>query len=456
MSVREITVDTFKDKIFLKKSAMIALPVAMQGLLNSTINLVDNLMIGSLGETNIAAVGLANKVFVVFSLLVFGVCSGSAVLASQFWGNNDWKGVRKTLGLALIIVLLGCLFFVIPGVTNPELVMSIFTPSKDTISAGTKYLKIAVFTYPLIGISNSFAAILRSANRVKAPVIVSVFTIIINVCLNYILIFGAFGAPELGVAGAAIATLVARTFEVITLITIVYVGKSPVAVKGKDILGIDMVFFKLFFKTCLPIIINEFMWGLGTTIYSLAYGRMGDQAVASITIATTITDMLIVFFQGTSNASAIILGNELGANRLNVAEDYGKKFICLQFVLSIIVGILLVSLRWKFISLFQVTPEVARNISLCCIVFALYMPMKMYNYINIVGILRSGGDSNYCLFLDCFGVWVIGIPCAFLGGLVLKLPIYLVFAMVLSEEIFKAIFGFIRYRKKKWLRNLVV
>lgn len=445
---------TFSDVIFLKKVVQVALPIAMQGLLNSIVNLVDNLMIGNLGETSIAAVGLANKVFFVFSLLVFGVCSGSGVLSAQFWGKGDLRNMRRTLGMALTIVVACSLFFVIPSVTNPHIVMRIFTESNATIIEGGKYLKIAALTYPLIAISNAYAATLRAANRVKAPMYVSMITILINVSLNYTLIFGHFGFEAMGVAGAAIATLTARTFEAIALVTIVYVTKSPAACRLSELFGFDFRFTRLFAATAFPVIANEFMWGLGTTIYSLVYGRMGDGAVAAVTIATTITDLLVVFFQGTSNACAVILGNELGADHLERAESYAKKFVVLQILASVLIALIMVAVSPYFIGLFAISEQVMGDVRMCIIMFALFMPIKMYNYVNIVGILRSGGDTKYCLFLDCFGVWAIGIPLAFIGGLWLQLPIWTVFALVMFEEFFKTVLGILRYKKKIWLRNL--
>lgn len=456
MRVIQSVAETFRDTIFVRKVSVIALPIALQGLLNSIVNLVDNLMIGQLGETSIAAVGLANKVFFVFSLLVFGICSGSSVLSAQFYGKNDIKSMRQVLGIALTLIL-GCsLLFLIPAIVNPKIVMRIFTTSEQTIAEGARYLAIAAISYPLTGISNCYGATLRAANRVKAPMFISGGAILINVTLNYILIFGNFGAPAMGVAGAAIATLTARTFEAIAILFVSYLTKGPAAASLAEMFRFRLQFLKSFFATAFPVILNEFMWGLGTTIYSLVYGRMGDGAVAAITIATTITDLLVVFFQGTSNACAIILGNEMGADHLDRASDYGRKFIWLQLVMSIVIGVIMVITRWPFIQLFNVSESVAADISLCILVFGAFMPAKMFNFVNVVGILRSGGDTKYCLFLDCSGVWLIAIPLVFIGGLLLKLPIYAVFGLVMVEEIYKAVLGIKRYKEKKWLKNLTI
>lgn len=450
------TGEMLRDRIFLRKAVTIALPVAMQGMLNTIVNLVDTMMIGTLGETTIAAVGLANKVFFVFNLLVFGVVSGSGVLAAQYWGNKDVKNIRKVLGLAMLISLTGSLCFLIPSQVNPEMVMRIFTTSDGAVAIGAAYLTVVALSYPFTAVTNTYVAMMRAVGQVKAPVAISCMTICINIVFNYILIFGHFGAPALGAVGAAIATLIARIAECAAIISAVYYSRSPIACHVKELFGYSRVFVRQFLATCSPVIANEFMWGLGTTMYSLAYGRMGDQAVAAITIATTIQDIVVVLFQGLSAATAVILGNEMGAGKLKRAEQYATNFLILQFLVTLAAMALCFSIRGPVIGMYNITPEVARDVNLCLIVFILYMPFKMFNFVNIVGVLRSGGDTKVCLFIDTSGVWAIGIPMAFIGGLYLRQPIYIVYAMVMFEEAYKALLGYIRYRQKKWLRNLAV
>ncbi len=443
-----------KDGIFLKKAVRIALPVAMQGMLNTIVNLVDTMMIGALGATAIAAVGLANKVFFVFTLLVFGIVSGSGVLAAQYWGNGDIKNIKKVVGLALTLAVAASIAFLVPAVVCPEAVMRIFTASEDAIQVGAGYLTIVALSYPATAVSNTFVAMLRATGRVKAPVVISSCTIFINIFFNYTFIYGNFGAPAMGAAGAALATLMARLAEALSIILVVYLGKAPVAARFKEMFGYSKEFLVQFFSTTSPVIANEFIWGLGTTLYSLAYGRMGNDAVAAITIATTIQDIVTVLFQGLSAATAVIMGNEMGAGKLKRAERYAKNFLILQFIVTILGALFCVAIRWQIIGVYNITPEIAESVSRCIIVFALFMPFKMFNYVMVVGILRSGGDTKMCLLLDCSGVWMIGVPMAFLGGLFFGFPIHIVYAMVMLEEVYKAVFGYWRYRQKKWLRNL--
>lgn len=454
--LKDNLIETLNDKSFFRKAVWIAIPVAVQGLLNTAINMVDTLMIGTLGVTTIAAVGLANKFFFVFTLLVFGIASGSGVLAAQYWGSKDLKNLRKVLGLALCLGLTGSLLFFAAGFLAPHIVMRIFTTSQDAVVVGAAYLAVVCFSYPFTAVTNIYVAMLRAVGRVKAPVVISCITIATNVTFNYIFIFGKLGFPAMGAVGAAIATLIARIIETLIILGIVYIGKTELAARLKEMIGYGREFIQQYISTVSPVIANEFMWGLGVTIYSLVYGRMGNQAVAVITITSTIQDLMIVMFQGLSAATAVVLGNEMGAGHLKRAERYSRNFIVLQCILTVFAAAACVGLRGTIISWYNISDVVARHISICLIAFAVCMPFKMFNYVNVVGILRSGGDTRYCLFLDCAGVWLIGIPLAFLGGLVWKLPVYYVYMLVFSEEIFKFVLGVRRYKQKKWLRNLAL
>lgn len=445
-----------KDRIFLEKTVRIAVPAALQGVLNTVINLVDNLMIGSLGTVAIASVGLANKVFFVFSLLVFGIVSGAGILTAQYWGKGDTGAVRKTLGLSLILAVGAALVFAVPARLNPQMLMRIFTTSDDSIRLGASYLAVAALAYPFSAVTNAYVSALRAVNRVKEPVVISCMAIMINIILNYILIYGKFNMPAMGVTGAAVATLISRMTETTVLLCVVCFGKTPLTCRIRELFGYSKYMLSQFSETVFPVIANELIWGIGVTIYAVAYGRMGDDAVAAITIATTIQDIVVVLFQGVSAAAAVILGNELGAGKMERAQRYAKNFFILQFLLTLGTAFICVTARWEIINLYRpgISQEVAENVSRCLLLFVCFMPFRAFNYINIVGVLRSGGDTRMCLVIDTAGVWLIGVPLAFLGGLVWKQPIYVVYAMVMMEEVFKAVFGYARYRQKKWLKNL--
>ncbi len=367
----------------------------------------------------------------------------------------------------MILGIGGSLLFAIPGFFFPELVMSIFTPLEGTISLGAKYLVIIVFSYPLTAVTMTYISILRSMNYVKLPVIITSISILVNVFFNYALIYGKLGFPMLGVSGAALATLIARLVECLVLLFLVYRHKAgdgklgdfvhlqydKLKAKGEPFL--NKLFLKRYFSTAAPVIANEFIWGLGVTMYSLVYGRMGDAATAAITITNTVEQVSLVFFFGICHAAAVLLGNELGSNQLKKAEEHAKNYMVMMFILSVIGAIIVFIAKDPVVALFEVSDQVLDYVKLCITVFALYMPIRMLNTLIIVTILRSGGDTKASLILDMTSVWLIGIPMAVLGGLVLELPIYIVYAMILIEEVYKLILSYIRYRQKKWLKNIV-
>ncbi len=452
----QLVKDTFRDKEFIKKTAIIALPVAFQSLLNTVVNMIDTMMIGTLGEVAIAAVGLANKVFFVFGLLVFGIASGASVLGAQFWGNHDVKNIRRVLGLSLMIGLTGSLVFVLSGLFCPEFVMRIFTGSEETIRIGAVYLAVVCISYPLTAVTNIYTALLRAMGIVGAPVAISLIAILVNVVFNYILIFGKFGFAPMGVAGAALATLIARIVECILILTMVYFRKTALATKLSELFGYSRTFLAEYCRTSLPVVGNEFVWGLGVTMYSLVYGRMNnsDAVVASMTIFETFQNLMQVMVMGLSSAATVVIGNTLGAGNKERGWDEGKKLICLQVLVSLFFAVFILLTRTQYAKFYAVSDTVADAVTMLMIVYAFYLTSKNVNLMMIVGLFRGGGDTRIGLVLDLCGVWVIGVPMAVLGGLVFKLPIWWVYAMVNLEEVMKNIVCFRRFRSKKWLNNL--
>lgn len=444
-----------RDMIFIKKVIRIGIPIAFQNLLNTILSLVDNVMIGALGEGTIAAVGLANRVFFVFTLLLFGIVSGATILTAQYYGKRDIKNIRRVLGISLILGLLASLIFLIGGLFIPNTVMRIFTPNEGTIKIGAAYLSIVALSYPITAVTNCYIAVLRATNQVKAPVFITIISIMVNVIFNYAFIYGKLGAPVMGVKGAALATLIARIVECLLILLVIYRKECEARAKIKELLDVNKEFIKKFFITASPVIANEFMWGLGVTMYSLVYGRMGDDAVASITITQNVEQICFVLLQGLSAATVVILGNELGANKLKKAEKHSEHIFTMQFILAGILIVLCLMIREPLINLFSVSEQVAYNVRNCLNVFIVYLPFRSFNLVNVVGVLRCGGDTKAALFLDITGVWFVGIPMAFLGGMVLKLPIYYVYAMITFEEFYKFILGRRRYNKKLWVRNIV-
>jgi putative MATE family efflux protein len=444
------------DKHFYKVMLNLAIPITLQNFISSSLNLVDTIMIGKLGEKAIASVGLANQYFFLLNLLLFGISSGSSIFTAQYWGNKDVKNIRRVLGICLISGGVASILFTIGGFIFPRQILGIFSKDKDVIILGSQYLKIIAFSYIITSISFSYSFALRSTGEVKTPMVVSAISLCTNTFFNYILIYGKFGLPRLEVRGAAIATVIARIIEMTLILYVTYKHNYAIAAKINEMIDLSISFVKNFFKVTIPVILNESIWALGVTLYSFVYARMGTNVIASINISGTIENIAWVIFMGIGNACAVMIGTKIGERNEEDAFIYAKRFITLGPSIALIVGVIVfLSSKW-ILSPYNVSPEVYEFARKNLTVFSAFLWAKCFNYLSVVGILRSGGDTKFCLFLDTGGVWLIGVPLAFLGGLVWKLPVYWVLALVSLEEVFKIIFGLPRILSKKWINNLTL
>ncbi|PKM93665.1 MAG: MATE family efflux transporter [Firmicutes bacterium HGW-Firmicutes-1] len=445
------------DRHFYKTLVSIAIPIAVQSLITNLLNLIDVFMISSLDTSSIGGVSIANKIFFLLNLFLFGTNSGAAILSSQYFGNKDFLSIRKVLGISLILGIGGSFFISLGAILIPETIITAFAPYEpEMINEGGKYLRIIGFSYMFTAITFSYSFLLRTTHNAKLPMVITAGAILINTFFNWVLIFGKLGAPALGVEGAAIATVVARIVECILLIYFVYKYHLPLAGKLSEIFRFSSAFFRHYIGAVGFVILNEIIWSLGVTGYSFVYGRMGEVVTASMAITQPIEQLSFVVFFGLCNACGVMLGNQLGANEKEKAMEYAKKFLFLVTAAGIITSIAILLSSSFIANLFNVEPLVKKNIINCLFVFSLYLPFKVLNMLIIVGILRSGGDTFASMIIDLVGVWLIGIPMAIFGGLYLKLDIHFVYAMILIEEVFKLILCLFRYYTKKWVKNIVI
>ncbi len=444
----------FNDRHFFTQMFRLALPITLQNFVLSSLNLVDSIMIGGLGESAIAGVGLANQYYFLLNLLLFGIVSGSSIFTAQYWGSRDIKNIRKVLGICIITGGAGALVFTIAGLLFPAEILGIFSEDQTVIALANEYLRIVLFSYVIMAVSFAYSFSLRSTGDVKIPLVVSTIALGINTILNYLLIYGHFGFPAMGVAGSAVGTVIARVIELVLLLFAVYSKNTVLAASFHELFGQAAGFAKQFFKVTLPVILNESMWGLGMTMYAIVYARMGTDVFASTNITGTVEKIVWVVFMGIGNACAIMIGNKIGSGNEKEVFLYAKRFAILGPAAAVVIGAFVIAISPWVLAPYKVSPAVLEYARLNLVFFCLFMWAKVFNYINVIGILRSGGDTTFCLLLDTGGVWIIGIPMAFIGGLVLELPIYIVYALVQIEEVVKFIIGIPRLVSKKWINNL--
>jgi putative MATE family efflux protein len=446
---------TLKDKIFLKTMLTIAIPVAIQNLISSSLNMVDTLMISNLGSASIAGVGLANQVFFLYILLTFGINSGGAIFIAQYWGKEDIKNLNKSLGFAIMTSFILGLIFTSVALLFPKQILELFTKETDVINSGVQYLRIVSLSYIMTAISFSYSIALRTTGKPHVPLIVSIISLGTNTLLNYILIFGKFGAPVLGVKGAAIATVIARVIEFTLLLHAVYRGNEYLNASAKELFGWNKEFIKKYVSITYPVILTEGFWALGQVMYTIAYAKLGKSATASIQLTNTIQNLFFVVVKGLASACSIMVGGKIGAEEYDEAYDYAKSFIILSTVSGLILGLSLTLSSDLILKLFNnLEPAVYSSARSIIIIMGLTFVIRVYNNISIVGVLRSGGNTKVAMKIDLSTVWLIGVPLAFIGALILKLPVQYLFLLITTEEVVKAILGVPIIKSKKWIQNI--
>ena len=443
-----------ENKIFGRRLLQISLPIILQQLINSGLNMLDVFMIGQLGVVEITGCGLANQIFFLFTMFIFGINSGSVIFMSQYWGRGDVKGIHKVMGISILLSVLMGLIFALGGIFIPEQILAVYSKDPQVIAVGARYLRIVSVSYVFTGVTTAFGYGLRSIGQTKLPMYVTLLSLICNGVLNSILIFGLLGFPALGVEGAAIATLISRIVEVIVTVVLVYKLNFPIAAKFKEYFQFDFSFFKMFFSTAGFVMLNEIIWSIGTSMYNVGFRYAGTDAQAAVQIATNVRNLFFVITMGIGSAAAVMLGNLLGAGKKDMAKAYVRKFFKVIIVVGILLGLGLFLMEPLILSFFNVTPIVYDYTYKVLLVIALYMPVKCINHLIIVGILRSGGDTTYSLIIDAGTVWVIGVPMSFLGPLVFHLPIYYIMALVMAEELVKLFFGIPRVKTGKWMKDI--
>lgn len=441
-------------KEFYKKVVFLVLPMALQNLINVGVTAADVIMLGKVSETVLSGSSLAGQVQWVMNLIFFGISSGASVLTAQYWGKKDVDTVEKILGIGLGISMMVSIVFFLAALLFPMSLMRIFTKEQAVLEEGVKYLGIVAFSYLIMGFTNNYLNIIRSVERVVISTIVYSVSLGINICLNYVLIYGKLGVPAMGIQGAAIATLTARLVELcIVLFYAIHINKE-VKVRPKYFFSKDKGLFKDFLFYALPVIINELLWGAGYSANAAIIGRLGSSVVAANSVAHVARQLATVVSFGVAGAAAIMLGKAIGEHREDLAENYGKRLIRLTIVTGIIGGTVILLIRPLIVVVMGLTGETVDYMKFFLFVMSYYVVAQALNSTWVVGIFRSGGDTRFGLILDVASMWGGSIFLGAMSAFVWKFPIPLVFIILMSDELIKLPFCFWRYRSKKWLRNV--
>lgn len=444
-------------KRFWKQTLTLALPIAFQNLLTSSFVLVDTLMVGQLGDVALSAVGMAGQWSWLLNMLIIGLCSGSAVFVSQYWGIRDTKGIHRITGLAVTFGLIFTAFFLFSGLFASEFIVGLFNKEASVIESGSAYLKIACFSYPGTVLGAILGAILRSSENVRLPVFSALFTTILNAVLDYCLIFGVFGLPGMGIEGAALATCISAWAGPILILAVSIAKKNILYAPLGEIFSFNRELSVHFLKKASPVIFNEGLWSFGTFLYNMVFANMGYENFAAVTILKTIENISFIFLIGLCNACCVILGMSVGSGRIEDAIKDSKRFAFLIPGVAVIVGMILLIFRSSIIGLFNLgnnlTDYTINTAMIISMIYAIELPLRSVPYAFIVGIFRSGGDTVMGTKIDLIGTWLVAVPLVVILAYLVKAPFLLVFAaMYMGEDYIKTFLCIKHYISYKWLK----
>lgn len=442
-------------RMFYKKMLVIGIPVVFQNLVSIGLNLIDTLMIGMLGEQELAAVGAANQVYFIFTVSLFGLFSGAAVYTAQYWGAQDIAGVRKILGIDYMIGFFFALTVSVIAFVFALGIIGLFSEDAAVIAFGVDYIRIACFSYVFSGISNAISYNSRAIQNLKVPTAINVAALGVNAGLNYLLIFGIGMFPHMGVKGAAAATLIARIFELAALLAFVYTQRShPFKAGFKTLFSFDFAYFIRVMRTAVPVVFTEGSWALSVSLIFAAYGKLGTAALAVAQVANVVCDMLQSFYFGIGNATAMLIGEALGQGRIEAAYRNSKRSIKIVMILNIFMTALMILIARPVAGIYHFSGDTYTLLIQALITMAITITPKMLGYIPIVGILRAGGDTVFCMKLEFLCNICIQVPLAYLAVLVLHTSLPAAMLLVEIGNVVRIGASMPRVKSRKWI-NIV-
>ena len=443
------------NRYFYPKAMLIAIPIALQQLINSALNMIDTFMVGQLGDTAVAAVGISNQFFFFLLLFLIGLNAGGAVFMSQLHGAEDKVGIQKVFRLISIIGVTLMTAGALTAFFGGSFIASLYSNEPAVIVLVKSYLKVVAFAYTTQAISFACSTVFRSTGKASVAMRISLLAIGMNILLNYIFIFGKLGLPPMGIEGAALGTVISRLIEMFGLLAVTMRYQKHLFGKWQRGVKISREFYLQFLRITAPVFLNDGLWGIAFNICTMAYARIGTAAMAAVQITRTIEELLFVLIIGISSAAAILLAQYIGAGREDIVYRAGKKLVLLGIATGVFAGVILFTIAPFITSIFKVTDATSWNVITSLRAVAFIQIIKYGNLLLITGVLRSGGDTFFSMLVETSTMWLIAIPLAFLGAVVLKLELYQVMLLVGSEEVVKLIIVTRRFRSKKWINNVV-
>ena len=440
-------------KVLYSSLVSLVIPIAIQNLLGNLVNSADILMLGYVGQDELAAVSLANQYMFILWGFFFGVNSAATIMNSQYWGKGDTRAIQAVLGIAFKICLVITGIISILCIFMPKGLMTLYTDNAVLIEIGTQYLRTIGISYILMSFSQAYQCTLRSVEKAKKSTAISTVTIFMNVFLNAVFIFGLLGAPKLGVIGVAIATTISRIIELI-LCLIDYISGNLFKPDLSLLFGSHTELRKDFVKYAGPALVNDLMWTLAFSSYSIILGHLNSDVVAASSVATTIRDLFTTVCFGLATGGSVIIGKELGSNNLAKAKKDSKTLTAMTVILTTVLGILLALFRHVFMDLFTLSDRAYGYLDVMLLISCYYIIGQTFNTLMIAGIFRAGGNTKFGMICDIITMWVVSVPLSFAAAFLFKFPPLLVYFIICLDEFWKIPVVIKYYRSDKWLNNI--
>ena len=438
---------------FYRELFVLVIPIVIQNLIASSVSVADTLMLGNVDQTSLSASGLAGQLMFLINVMFFGLNSALTILASQYWSKKDVKVISKILGIGLIIAMIVTVSFSAAAFFIPRHVMWIWTDDPELIAAGAKYLRFVAPSYIFLGLFQPYLTILKSCERVVFSTVTSTAALFINVIFNYLLIFGHGPFPELGIEGAAIATSISCGSG--ALICLIDFLRQKVLPKSLRVMfGIPRALVVDFFKYSLPAFVNDVMWGLAFTVNSIIMGHLGSDIVAANAVVSSVRDLVTVVGFGISAAASIMLGKEIGENKLDVAKKDASSIVRVTVFSGFISGFVLLLISPFVPGLVDITETAIRYLQIMLYINIAYQMGQIINTVLIASIFRCGGNSKYGMVLDIICMWCFAVPLGLISAFVLKLPPLIIYVLMCTDEFAKMPFAVHHYLKGGWVRNI--
>ena len=444
-----------KDRQFYRTFIVLCVTLMLEQAVILSVNLADNIMLGTYSEYSLAGVAAVNQIQFVLQQIVYAVSNGMIILGSQYWGQKRTGEIRKLSAIAMrtSLVLVIALFIAVS--IFPREILGLFTPSEAIISEGVKYLDIIRFSYIFFGISAILLGTMRVVESVRIALIVSIISLVLNCGINYVLIYGHFGAPEMGVRGAAIGTLIARIAECMIYIVFVFVRDKRVRLKPKDLLKIDSAMFRDFIRVSIPVILTSTLWGLSNALQTVILGHMNDVAIAAQSISSNIFLLLKVASVGACSAASIIIGKTIGESKdMARLKEYTRTLQVMFIGIGLVLGASLFLIRIPLLGIYNITAETRELANSYMLIQSVVLVTMSYQMPTNAGIIRGGGDTKFIMIVDLVSIWGIVLPLSYLAAFVWNLSPVIVIMLLNSDQAFKCIPAFIRVNSYKWVRKL--